>query len=230
MWYGVKTMLVVVFWLFVFALPCFSQHRPSLDFGIRAGRPQTAVLDIQHNQYVGLIGLRETIHDPAYTIGPTIEVGLTNRLSVQIDAMYKLLRYEDSSTVPNLYSASSSTRARWWEFPLQAKWQFSGGESQPFASGGIAFNHVRGTTHGFQYQIPTGTATSSSSPFRLDGSSFGFVAGGGIELKAGPFRIAPELRYTHWTRGYSQPGKSAWPNQFDVLMGFTVKTFGRAKS
>jgi Outer membrane protein beta-barrel domain len=230
MWYGVHTMWFVVLWLLVFALPGFSQHRPALDFGIRAGRPQTPVLDVQNNQCIGLIGLRETIQDPAYTVGPTLEVGLNDRLSVQMDAMYKLLRYENTYSVFNLYYGGGSTRASWWEFPVRAKWKFSNGEVQPFASGGISFNRVRGTTNSYQYTIATGSESRSSSPFRLDGPSFGFVAGGGVELKAGPFRIAPELRYTHWTRQYSQPGQYAWPNQFDILTGFTFKTFGRPKS
>jgi len=200
----------------------FAQRNFSIDLGIRTGRPLKPVLQIRGSQYDSLLRLTDTIHDPNYTVGPSVAVNLGAHLGVQVDALYKPLRYETTWSDPRT-SVASSTGATWWEFPITGKWRFSGQGWQPFAGGGITFSRVKGTTEANVIQIASGTQTRSSSPWRLDDVHLGFVTGGGVELKAGHFRVAPEFRYTHWNRQSYQPGKYAWPNQFDVLLGFAFR-------
>jgi len=104
---------------------------------------------------------------------------------------------------------------------VTARWRFSEKEVQPFVNGGMSFNAVRGETAGHSLNVSTGQTNSYTTSFRLDQSPVGFVAGGGVDLSAWRLRISPELRYTHWKTSSSGPGKYAWPNQFDILVGIT---------
>jgi hypothetical protein len=191
---------------------------PSFDFGIRAGRPQTSVVGLKTNQYSSLFGTFSA-EDTNYAVGPTVSANLTDHLAVQVDALYKPVRFNTTTNFSGI-SSSSSTRAKWWEF-VTAKWRFSQKAVQPFVEGGFSFNRVKGKTDSFAFNSSTNTATSSSTTFRLDYSPFGMVAGGGIEFSEWRFRILPELRYTHWTSS-SQTGVHTSPDQFDILVGVTL--------
>ncbi|SRR5712691_10712415 len=204
--------------------PVFGQQRPSFDFGLRAGKPGTSVVGLEHDQYYRLFGGTDFMETSNYAVGPTFAVNLTDHLAIQLDALYKPVRYTTTGpSQPGFYSQRSSTRGHWWEFPLMAKGRFGRENVQPFAGGGISFNHATGTTESFYTDVRAGTETRSSRPLGMSGSWFGLVAGGGVELKAGNFQIAPELRYTHWRRTSYGPGTYALPNQFDLLVGFTFR-------
>jgi hypothetical protein len=49
----------------------------------------------------------------------------------------------------------------------------------------------------------------------------GLAAAGGLEWNAGPVRVSPELRYTHWTANISPPSGllRLEPNQVEFLLG-----------
>ena len=218
-------MLFCVVAAILFALPAFAQ-KPTIDFGIRAGRPESPILKVTHNQYFGISGVTEYFHDPAYTVGPTFALNLTDRFAIQVDAMYKPFRFETTRVVPSFSYGSSSTRGKWWEFPVMGKVRFGQETVRPFASGGFSFNTLKAKTDTYDsvFNPSTGTTTTNhySSSFGIS-NSLGLVAAGGVELKAWHFRITPELRYTHWLASTSQAGAYAWPNQFDVLVGFTFR-------
>lgn len=219
-WFALGAVELLIAML-VGAGPLFAKW-PSFDFGIRAGRPQTSIIEFKTNQYFGVFGGTFSAEDSNYAVGPTVTANLTDRLAVQVDAVYKPVRFTTSMNIPGISSSSSSTRARWWEFPVTAKWRFSQKDVQPFAEGGFSLNHVKGTTDSFTNDVSANTATRSSTTFRLDESPFGIVAGGGIEFGEWRFRISPQLRYTHWTSS-SQPGIYAWPDQFDILVGVALR-------
>jgi hypothetical protein len=207
----------------------FAQTSLSFSFGAYGGRPLAPVLKIQGNQYSSVFGPRIDIHDPGYTYGPTISVNLTDRLAVQVDALYKPLRYDATFSSAFFVSyGNSSTLADWWEFPITAKWYLARRDIQPFIQGGISFNSVDGTTVFHTINPFNGTDVRSSWPFRLDKSPMGFVAGSGLEFKTWKIHIAPGFRYTHWTGATSEPGYYAEPDQFDVLVGFTFRIGNRA--
>ena len=198
-------MFLVICCILTGASGSLAQGDFSIDLGIRAGRPLKPDLKLRGSQYDSLIGYTQTKHDAVYIVGPAIALNLTNHLSVRFDALYKPLGYDTSlkSTVSFYQSFQTTTHATWWEFPITGQWRFSGENWRPFVTAGTSLNHVKGTT--------------------LDGSHVGFVTGGGVELKAGHFRMVPELRYTRWPLTTYTPGLYAWPNQFDVFVGFVFR-------
>jgi len=104
--------IALVVWL---ATPAVFAEGPSFDFGARAGRPQTPVLDVQRNQYFPVFGGSDFIEDPGYTVGPTIRVNVTSRLGIQFDALYKPLRFSTSTTTSSFrrqVSADSNQHER----------------------------------------------------------------------------------------------------------------------
>lgn len=203
-----------------------AQSRLSFDFGAYGGRPLAPVLKIQGNQYSGLFGERQFIHDPGYTYGPTFSVNLTNRLAAQFDALYKPLRFD---TIQSNFASygNTSTLADWWEFPLTGKWYLGSGEIRPFVQGGVSFNSVAGTTTGYSLNLLNGKENRSSQSFKLSNSPTGFVAGAGFHFKAWKMHLAPVVRYTHWTPAISEAGYWAEPNQLDVLIGLTFRIGNR---
>src|SRR5215831_4708305 len=170
----VRRMFLVILCILTAASASFAQREFSMDVGVRVGRPLNPVLRIQGSQYDSLIRLTDTIHDPNYTVGPSVAVNLGAHLGVQVDALYKPLRYETTWSDPRS-SVATATRAKWWEFPIMGKWRFSGENWQPFAGGGISFNRVKGTTEGSVIQISSGTQSRFSSPWQLDDGHVGFV-------------------------------------------------------
>lgn len=53
-----------------------------------------------------------------------------------------------------------------------------------------------------------------------DASPYGMTAGAGVEMRAGPMRIAPAFRYTHWAPDRQDYG-GPYRNQAEALVGFS---------
>lgn len=143
-----------------------------------------------------------------YTVGPSVEVALPARFAVEANALYSRF---GSSLFP---ASSSATRIRGnsWEFPVLGKYYFAERSSsiQPFASAGVAFRQIwldRSSDNFFGRRVTDSTDVA-----------VGAVVAGGVALRAGRFRIAPEARYTRWG-GYNYPATN--PNQAQVLLGIT---------
>ena len=142
-----------------------------------------------------------------YTVGPSVEFALPARFAVEANALYSRF---GSSLLPAVSSANRM-RGNSWEFPVLGKYYFSERSSsiQPFAAAGVAFR-----------QIWLDESNDSRLGRRVDSTdvAVGAVVAGGVALKAGRFRIAPEARYTRWG-GYNYPATN--PNQAQVLLGIT---------
>jgi hypothetical protein len=143
-----------------------------------------------------------------YTVGPSFEVALPARFAVEANALYSRF---GSSWFP-ASSSATQIRGNSWEFPVVGKHYFAERSSsiQPFASAGVAFRQIwldgiSGDRFGRRVSDSTDVAV-------------GAVVAGGVALKAGRFRIAPEARYTRWG-GYNYPATN--PNQAQVLLGVT---------
>ncbi len=126
-------------------------------------------------------------------IGPTVELRLPLGLGVEVDALYR--------SVTNPAGGS-------WEFPILAKYRLPvRGRIAPFAVGGGSFERnelLRANQVG-----PVGATT-------------GYVAGGGVEAKVGWLRLAPEVRYTHWTGDFALRGANlTHRNEVEFLVGIT---------
>lgn len=77
-----------------------------------------------------------------YTIGPTIELLLPFRLSVELDALYRPVEYRLLSVGATSQSIDASGSA--WLFPLLAKYRLSRRFVAPYLAAGLAFNHLSG--------------------------------------------------------------------------------------
>jgi serine/threonine protein kinase len=170
-----------------------------------------------------------------YTVGPTIELRLPLRLSLELDALYKHLNYDYTSLYS--YPPRSSLGFRQnaidrWEFPLLLKYRLpmwhrglylAAGPSLNYISRSESIDTVEVHSLSVDYRI---RETSSANPIELKrASTGGIVVGGGWEFRLGILRISPELRYTRWVnRNFmEQVGMQAklrsGQNQIEFLMG-----------
>jgi hypothetical protein len=190
------------------ALPACGQH---LSFGILGGGIATGGLDPAADN---------TWDGKRYTVGIGVEVKLPlPRLSLEVDALFQHAGQRASDCA--LTSCSySEVRADIFEFPALLKYRpLRHAPVAPFLETGAAAQWVRrgsGTLLTWRTGplVPGETVdlsvhhTSVSMPAE---NHAGVVAGGGVELRAGPLRIAPEVRYTRWLSPYWE---SAGPRGF----------------
>ncbi len=128
-----------------------------------------------------------------YVIGPTVELRLPYGLGIEADALYRRVNNPSGSA---------------WEFPILAKYRVPvRGPIAGYAVGGGSFQR-NDLLRAFQ----AGPAETTS----------GFVFGGGVEVKLGLIRLAPEVRYTRWTSDFSFRGFNLVNrNQIEILVGLT---------
>jgi hypothetical protein len=145
-----------------------------------------------------------------FEVGPTAGVRLPLGFSIEGDALYHrdTLRLDVlSGLTPNLSSDS-------WQFPVMLK--FTGGNQAiaPVLGAGLNFRHVNNGN----------LVNNLLFNQTFDSNSVGFVAGGGLQFRAGAANIVPEIRYTRWANPFSQPLLNLLPfgqNQVSVLVGVT---------
>ena len=128
--------------------------------------------------------------------GPSVEVHLTPRFSVELDALHKPLRSQDWMVLDNgvQYPPRTSTGAATWQFPVLAKYRIRWGRTAPFVEGGPSF------------RLP-----------QWDLSTHGVTAGAGVEMRLGPLKFAPAVRWTRW--GAETSGIAR--DEASVLAGFS---------
>jgi hypothetical protein len=193
------------------AMPAFSQPIIGhfVSFGVAGGvgltdafANQTAMsVDVDTHYFSG---------SKDYVVGPTIELHLPLRLSVEFDVLYRPLNLTDMQTIfaGPAFTTSVSSKLNSWEFPLLAKYRLPSHLITPFIEAGPSFRSV--TNESF-----AGTQLSGA----------GFTAGVGVEGKLGPIRIAPVVRYTRWGADSDLNTSSLNPqsnlNQAEFLVGLT---------
>jgi hypothetical protein len=150
-----------------------------------------------------------------YIAGGMLELRLPKSWSVEVDALYHPLRFDEDHffgenfTLHNVQPLPVVT----WEFPVLAKYRFQGGRWRPFLESGASFR--------------TSGNLNGANP-----SKYGFVAGAGAETALGRFRISPEVRYIRWAADTSSNPVSR-ADQVELLTSFSTGTFaggGRAFS
>lgn len=134
-----------------------------------------------------------------FLLGPSFEVALRKRLSLELDALYHPLRYtaESSDNGGTPIHTSTFNNAITWEFPVLGKYTFSSRGVAPFAEIGPIF------------RLPQ----DSNGPL----STSGLAAGAGIRVRLHRLKIEPLLRYTHWASDRTGSTK----NQLEVLVGIS---------
>jgi hypothetical protein len=137
-----------------------------------------------------------------FAVGPTIGVRLPMGLSVEGDALYNRrslgLGFGGLGGLVDQY-----TRSEWWEFPVMLKYSGSNGPISPVVGGGVSVQHISNF----------GSVPSYVFSGRTSASSVGFVAGAGVQFRAGSLAVTPEFRYTRWT------GSSWTQSLVDTVVG-----------
>ncbi|MCX6623184.1 MAG: outer membrane beta-barrel protein [Acidobacteria bacterium] len=103
-----------------------------LSVGVKAGVPLTDTLQAARNVTNGY-----TTKTKRYTVGPMVELRLPWGLGVEVDALYKNVNYNGTTT-----GSSSSTTGSAMQFPVLAKKRFSKGAVRPYLGAGPAFQHL----------------------------------------------------------------------------------------
>lgn len=151
----------------------------------------------------------------SFVLGPTLELQLPFGLAVEADALYRPINFSFQSTTFLLPLTESTpvlpARADRWEFPLLVKYRLPVPLVKPYIEAGPTF----------RTSLPQNISTK------------GISAGVGFEAQVGPFRIAPEVRYTHWGSDGTNNAPYypvSYPNQIEFLAGFATGPVARAGS
>lgn len=221
--------------LFVFTLEplAFGQF----SFGVKGGVPLLDALDSQcqfNPPPSGPSGHCYSENTKRYTVGPMVELRFLPRFAIEVDALYSRIGYRGSVGIGSpIYPigigvTSSTAVVNSWELPLLVKRRFSFAGAKPFLEAGPSFHYVSGSSQVTEIMYPPGVAPSITTfttdhPSELqNGFSAGFTMGGGIELRAGPLHISPELRYARWgSANIKEPAGALTSNlnQFGFLLG-----------
>jgi hypothetical protein len=139
-----------------------------------------------------------------YIVGPSVDVRLPKRFSVEVDALYRRFGFTgyESSCCGN---AIVRERANSWEFPMILKYHLP---VHSFAGVGYAPRVVHGTDvssgsflSGISENPPADIYTYFFNQRSTTNYSVtqGVVVSGGVNLDAGHIRFTPEVRYVHWS-------------------------------
>lgn len=174
-----------------------------VSFGVKGGIPlNDAYYDYKTLLNYGTVTNPET---QRFIVGPTIELHLPGRFSVEADALYRRSSFDYNPSVS--FPGTFHNVAHHLEIPLLAKWEITPGPIRPFVDGGVSFRHI---------------FMSDDPGFLRNPTTTGGVLGAGITLKAGPVRISPEIRYTRWgSTALELPTFRSVRNQGDFMLGFT---------
>ncbi len=176
--------------LFAAAASAFCQP---FSFGVKAGVPLTDFLTAAESQNVSYFTSTNR-----YIAGVTGELHLPFGLGVEVDALYRHVNYqESSSTIP----IAATTTASDFEFPLLGKYRFPMIKVvHPFVDAGVSFDSLAGVKQEVATVVNgVASASSTSNPSQLHNSSTrGFVIGGGVDLHFLAIHLLPEIRYTRW--------------------------------
>jgi hypothetical protein len=138
--------------------------------------------------------------------GGTVEARLPLHLSVEVDALYHILRFREGNqsgqAQPQLFQYQHSVT---WEFPVLLKYRFQLPLVKPFIDAGPAFRH----SYALSYTNP---------------SNHGFTAGLGVEAHLWKLKIAPQFRYLRWARDQNVP-RFALTTVTDQVEFLTAITF-----
>ena len=196
-----------------------AQEGHRVSFGVKAGVPITDAFDVAKGNDRAYF-----TQTKRYLIGPTFELHLPARFSVEIDGLYKRLGYQYQASGPSVYS---KTVANSWEFPLLGKFEILPGPIRPFVDAGVSLRHLSGIE-----QIRQTVSGATFEQVQLNNAAdfnkrndVGFTFGFGVALKLGPVRFSPELRYTRWGGENFRDPISALlrtnRDQGDFLLGLT---------
>ena len=202
----------IAFALIVPALACAAGP---LSFGIKGGVPFTDAFQAATSG-----NLSNVTSNKLWTLGPELDVHLPFGLGVEIDALYRRINFESTSSFPNS-SIHAATTANSWSFPLLLKYKFVPGPIRPYVSAGPTFRGISNVKQVVSFFDGTPTSPAVGSAELSSGFDTGITFAGGVQLLG---HISPEIRYTRW--GWNSFRDTAGllksnPDQLEFLVGLT---------
>jgi hypothetical protein len=199
----------------VFALCAVAGFAQTISLGALAGGRVTD----------DMTGGGATGQSKSYVVGPAVGFDLPLGFGVEVDALYRREGYQSSfgNFDGNVFSVE---RANSWEFPILGQYRLPIRRLKTFVEIGYAPRVIRGTTSSIGQTLFPQPLPPQSGTLKTDWPvSQGVVVGGGVRFGIGPMRIAPTVRYTHWSNaavsGYYGDG-AAWAlsrDQVDIMIG-----------
>lgn len=172
-----------------------------------------------------------------FTVGPTVHFRLSDRLGINVDALYSRTGYDagnsiytqeteddDSEFISGNYER---TRANYWDIPILARYYNTHYEAEgmrAFITGGIALRTVSGIKTFWETINEDALSDTNTIPMEpANKSALGAVAGAGLRIRDQVgLKIELEARYTRWFRKTfeSDPTHSSL-NQGAILLSFS---------
>ena len=175
-------------------IPIFGQSQKRPWIGVVLGVPLTE--DVQSSPeplppYTGEVRRKFDFRSVA---GVVVEAPIGERLSIEVDGLYRRLRYKNDPSVVVT-----------WEIPVLGKYTLSTRALMPFLEGGPSFR-VAGNLN-------------FTNP-----SHYGTTVGVGTNIRLRRFKIAPAVRYTRWAADgpkLTSPPVLTRQNQVELVIGIS---------
>jgi hypothetical protein len=156
----------------------------SFTIGVKGGVRLTTDLD----------NFDATSESKRYAVGPMVTAGLPFGFRLEVDALYR--HVADRTSFFNYFGyVSERDSGNSWEFPIILRHGLTHGI---YAGAGYAPRTINGSSHANVVNLLTFSLQQRNLPGAWD-VTHGVVGVAGIEKRAGPVGIAPEVRYTFWT-------------------------------
>ena len=207
----------------------------SIDFIIKGGVPLTEYFDT--GRFFSRTGSAEySAATRRYTVGVGAEWRPTDRLGAELSVLYKRMGYVGIITTSSgslTATASYDVKGHSWDVPLVVKYRLSTRPPVVYAGGGGVLRYIGPVRAVGEREVRDRTGFPGAPPPQREGIDTsepsdlrkrfypGLTAVAGVEIPAGPLRLTPEFRYTHWTANIAaETGVLRFaPNQAEVLLG-----------
>lgn len=185
-----------------------------IGFGVKGGAPLTDLFNAETPA--------AATDTKRYIVGPMVELRLPAGIAIELDALYSRANFSNAlGATGSILTAPFDTDS--WEFPLLLKKKFGGanagvGSVRPYIGAGASFRRLTGIGD-------IGSFITGNRSGTVDKNNTGFVAAGGVEIRALFLRISPEIRFTYWgTDHFTQGLANIWKtnrSQGQVLIGLS---------
>ncbi|HEX3682971.1 MAG TPA: outer membrane beta-barrel protein [Bryobacteraceae bacterium] len=161
---------------------------------------------------------------PSYEVGPYAVFRLTSHFGFEVGALYRPGELAFEQPANQFYEHAHFNS---WQFPFLFQYRLNTRHVHPFVNVGAALRHFSGVQTTF-YGPGVGTGvslnsfpdTQNGSDFLRNWSSWGGVAGAGVEFRKGRLEFRPQVRYTRWwNQSFDGVGLTNNLNEVSVILG-----------